>query len=197
MRVALSYRPAEKADSERIAELISLASDGVVDFLFHDLIPHMTPVQMVAHNLAQDHYPHSFQSAVVALNGKDIVGMALSYPSSYHQITDEMRDFFPAERLDHLHEFYSVKIPRSWFLDALAVEPSHRRQGIGTRLIQMTQQSAKENGYRMLSLIAFRDNAPALVLYKGLGFRQITHIPLAANDYISHANGCALLTCQV
>jgi ribosomal protein S18 acetylase RimI-like enzyme len=195
--VVLSYRPAEKADSERIAELISLASDGVVDFLFHDLIPHMTPVQMVAYNLAQDHYPHSFQSAIVALNGKDIVGMALSYPSSYHKITDEMRDFFPAERLDHLHEFYSVKIPRSWFLDALAVEPTFRRQGIGARLVELTKQSAKENGYQMCSLIAFRDNSPALALYKGLGFRQVAHIHLAANEYISHADGCALLTCQM
>ena len=119
--MGLSYRPAEKADSERIAELISLASDGVVDFLFHDLVPAMTPIQVVAHNLAQDHYPHSYQSAVVAQNGENIVGMALSYPSSYHQITAEMRAFFPAERLEHLDDFYSANIPRSWFLDALAV----------------------------------------------------------------------------
>ena len=26
----------------------------------------MTPVQVVAHNLVQDHYPHSYRSAVVA-----------------------------------------------------------------------------------------------------------------------------------
>jgi hypothetical protein len=87
--MAIIYRPAEKADNKRIAELFNLASDGVVAFLFHDLVPQMTPVQVVAHNLAQDRYPHSYQSAVVAMNGKDIVGMALSYPSSYHKITDE------------------------------------------------------------------------------------------------------------
>ncbi|MBW2516706.1 MAG: GNAT family N-acetyltransferase, partial [Deltaproteobacteria bacterium] len=91
-------------DSQRIAELISLASDGVVDFLFHDLVPDMTPAQVVAHNLAQYHYPHSYRSAVVALSGTHIVAMALSYPSTYHQITDKMRGFFPAERLDHLHD---------------------------------------------------------------------------------------------
>ncbi|MBW2489273.1 MAG: hypothetical protein JRE72_17785 [Deltaproteobacteria bacterium] len=102
--MAIIYRPAEKTDSQRIAELISLASDGVVDFLFHDLVPDMTPAQVVAHNLAQDHYPHSYRSAVVALSGTHIVAMALSYPSTYHQITDKMRGFFPAERLDHLHD---------------------------------------------------------------------------------------------
>jgi hypothetical protein len=104
------YRPAEKADSQRVAELISLASDGVVDFLFHDLVPDMTPNQVVAHNLAQDRYPHS---------------------------------------------------------------------------------------YRMCSLIAFRDNAPALALYEAVGFRPLARIHLAGNAFIPHADGCALLTCQV
>jgi ribosomal protein S18 acetylase RimI-like enzyme len=190
----LRYRPAEKADSKRIAELINLASDGVVAFLFHDLVPQMTPVQVVAHNLAQDRYPHSYQSAVVAMNGKDIVGMALSYPSSYHKITDEMRGFFPAERLDHLKDFYFVDIPQSWFLDALAVEPAYRRQGIGTRLVELTRDRAKDNGYQMCSLIVFRDNTPAVALYEALGFCQVAHIHLAANDYIPHADGCALMT---
>ena len=191
------YRPAQKADSQRVAELISLASDGVVDFLFHDLVPDMTPVQAVAYNLAQDRYPHSYQSAVVALSGEDVVGMALSYPSSYHQITDEMRHFFPAERLEHLADFYSVNIPRSWFLDALAVEPAYRRHGSGTRLIEVSKEKAKDNGYNMLSLIAFRDNLPALALYETMGFDQVAHIRLDANAFIHHADGCALLTCRM
>ena len=195
--MAVSYRPAEKADSERVAELISLASDGVVDFLFHDVVPQMTPVQLMAHNLAQGHYPHSYQSAVVALSGKDIVGMALSYPSTYHQITDQMRGFFPADRLEHLNDFYSVNIPPSWFLDALAVAPANRRQGIGTRLVELTKQKGKDNGYPMCSLIAFRDNAPALALYQALGFSQVAHIHLAANAFIHHADGCALFTCRM
>ena len=115
------YRPAEKADSQRVAELISLASDGVVDFLFHDLVPDMTPNQVVAHNLAQDRYPHSYRSAVVALNGEEVVGMTLSYPSSYHQITDEMRHFFPAERLEHLAGVF--KCGSGWQKSAVLMAP--------------------------------------------------------------------------
>ncbi|MGD9282990.1 MAG: hypothetical protein PVG68_04915 [Desulfobacterales bacterium] len=37
--MAITYRPAGKADSLRIAELINMASDGVGEFLFHDLVP--------------------------------------------------------------------------------------------------------------------------------------------------------------
>ena len=149
--MAITYRPAEKENSARIAELISMASDGVVEFLFHDLVPNMTSVQLVAHNLAQDHYPHSYKSAIVALDGKDVVGMALSYPSAYHRITDEMIAFFPKERLDHLRDFYTTDIPHGWLLDALGVDAAYRRQGIATRLLELTQQKAKDNGHNLLS----------------------------------------------
>jgi hypothetical protein len=34
-----------KDDSMRIAELDNIASGGAIDFLFHDLVPGMTPVR--------------------------------------------------------------------------------------------------------------------------------------------------------
>jgi ribosomal protein S18 acetylase RimI-like enzyme len=177
--------------------LINIASDGVVEFLFHDLVANMTSVQVVAHNLAEDHYPHSYKSALVAVDGKKVVGMALSFPSAYHKITDEMREFFPNERLEHLNDFYAVDIPDSWFLDALAVDPVYRRQGIGLQLIKLTQERAINKGYKMISLIAFKDNLPALALYEGLGFRVIADVNLAGNAFIPHAGGCSLLTCPI
>lgn len=66
--MTFTYRPADKEDSARLAELINMASDGVVEYLFHDLIPGMSPVQVVAHNLENDSYPHSYKSAMMAAN---------------------------------------------------------------------------------------------------------------------------------
>ncbi len=77
------YRSGKKQDCVKLAELINIASDGVVEYLFHDLVPGMTPTQVVAHNLENDNYPHSYRSAVVAEEESDVIGMALSYPSSY------------------------------------------------------------------------------------------------------------------
>ena len=62
--------------------------------MFHDLIPDMTPVQIVAHNLESDNYPRSYKSAIVAESVKKIVGMALSIPSHFHMITEEMEKIF-------------------------------------------------------------------------------------------------------
>ena len=191
--MALKYRPAEKADCAKIAELIDIASDGVVEYLFHDLIPEMTPVQIMAYNLEKDNYPHTYKSAIVAADGPNVVGMALSYPSSYHKITDEMISFFPNERLEHLRDFYSCHVLDSWFLDALGVDETCRRKGIGTRLIELTKERAKDQGYGILSLIAFADNTPALALYKVHGFQVVQEINLEGNEFIPHHEGCLLL----
>ena len=150
--MAIEYRPAEVADCAKIAELINVASDGVVEYLFHDLIPKMTPVQIMAYNLGKDNYPYSYKSVIVAADGPNVVGMALSYPSSYHKITDEMIGFFPNERLEHLSDFYSSHVPDSWFLDAIGVDKTYRRKGIGARLIDLTKEKAKDNGYGIISL---------------------------------------------
>ncbi len=88
--MGIQYRSGKKEDSGKIAELINIASDGVVEYLFQDLVPGMSPVQVVAHNLENDNYPHSYKSAVVASDGNTVVGMALSYPSSFHKLTNEM-----------------------------------------------------------------------------------------------------------
>ena len=193
----INYRPAEKDDSSRIAELINIASDGVVEHLFHDLVPEMTPVQIMTHNLEQDNYPHSNQSASVAADGPDVIGMALSYPSSYHKITGEMRNFFPKDRLEHLSDFYSSCVADSWFLDALGVYATYRKKGIGTRLVELTKDKAKENGYEILSLIAFADNSTALGLYKALGFHVVQKVHLEGNEFIPHQEGCLLLKCDL
>ena len=191
-----NYGPAEKKDCVVLAELINMASDGVVEYLFRDLVPGMTPVQLIAHNLENLNTPHCYKSAIVARDGDEVVGMALSYTSDYHYISDEMRNFFPADRLAHLSDFYAARVENSWFLDALGVFEGHRRHGIGEKLISLTRERAVENGYNALSLIVFADNELALPVYKRTGFEIVRKVELGGNEFIKHEDGCLLLNCK-
>jgi len=193
----ITYRLSEKKDCPMLAELISIASGGVVQYLFHGLVPGMTPVQIVGYNLENDSYPHSYKSAIVALDRNTIVGMALSYPSSYHTVTDEMQSFFPADRINHLRDYYSSRVNNSWFLDALCVTESHRRCGIGKKLISLIKEHAVEEGYDALSLMVFADNTLAIPLYKDTGFETIQQVELRKNEFIKHENGCLLMKCKI
>ena len=195
LKMDIKYRPAEKNDSAKLAELIDIASDGVAEYLFHGLVQGMTTVQVITHNLANDNYPHSFRSAIVAAEATGVIGTALSYPSSYHEITGEMRDFFPKERLTHLHQFYSARVENSWYLDTLGVIQRLRRRGIGETLISLTKEKAIENGFHVLSLIVFADNEPAKALYERTGFEVVKKVKLQGNEFIKHHTGCLLMKC--
>lgn len=52
------------------------------------------------------------------------------------------------------------------------VAPEHRRQGIGTLLMQQAQQWASKNGYGSISLQVFESNQAALALYEKLGYES-------------------------
>lgn len=177
-RNEIIFREGRKEDSKRIAELDNMAADGALDFLFQGLIPGMTPVQIVAQGLENDHYPHSFRSTIVAEHNHQIVGMSLSFPSKYHAITEELRNFFPADRLEHFKDFSSSRVEGSYFLDALCVQQNYRKMGIGRELINRTVEKAKKEKFTALSLIVFADNEKAVRLYKKYGFEIAKHIDL-------------------
>lgn len=53
----------------------------------------------------------------------------------------------------------------------LMVDPAHRRCGVGRALLQTAQGRARSSGVlRKLSLAVLSDNAPAIALYRALGF---------------------------
>ena len=195
--MTIKYRQGKKEDSNKIAAMIDIASDGIVEYLFHDLVPRISPVEVLADDLENDNYPHTYKSALVACDGYDLVGMALSYPSSYHKITDEIRSFIPTDRLEHLSHFYASRLENSWFLDALCVIESHRRRGIGEKLISLTKKKAIANGYNALSLIVFADNVLARSLYQHTGFEVVQKVELRGNKFIKHQDGCLLMKCEI
>ena len=187
------YREGKKEDSLRIAELDNIASDGAIEFLFHDLIPNMTPVQIVASNLESDSYPHSYRSVIVAEYDETIIGMSLSFPGKYHKITDEMKNFFPHDRINHFKYFFSAPVGDSYFLDALCVDENFRNRGIGSKLIELTKKKACNEGYNSLCLLVFKDNINAQNIYKKNGFEVIDWIEFASHELMPHEGGCVLM----
>ena len=57
------------------------------------------------------------------------------------------------------------------FVAYMAVEPSARRQGIGTALLRGAEDLARAEGLGFLSLMVTEDNVGARKLYEGLGLQ--------------------------
>jgi GNAT superfamily N-acetyltransferase len=193
----ITYRIAKKADCLRMAELINIASGGVVEFLFHDLMPELTPQQIIAHNLESDQGYYTYKNSIVAETEDRVVGVALSFPALFHKMTAEMRQYFPKDRLDHLTDFYAARVDDSLFLDALCVDQKWRRNAIGGKLISLTKKKAKQGGFKVVSLIVFADNTQALSVYRRNGFEVLVPVQLNSHEQIPHEGGCLLMKSSI
>lgn len=191
----ITYRTGRKEDCPRLAEFVYIASDGVVEFLFHDLIEGVSPVQMVTHNLERDSGYYSYKNTIVAEKESRVVGVAFHYPSQYHKISDEMRSFFPADRLEHLKYILSDSVEDSLYIDTLCVDEECRGKGIGGELIALTKKKAAEDGFKALSLIALADNTNAHRLYFRCGFEVVSEVPMESHELIPHEGGALLMRC--
>jgi RimJ/RimL family protein N-acetyltransferase len=61
----------------------------------------------------------------------------------------------------------------------IAILPSHRRQGLGRKLLERLIAEGKRLGLRMVMLHCFENNTVALALYKKLGFVECGVLPEA------------------
>ncbi len=193
----ITYRDGRKEDSPKLAELVNIASDGVVEFLFHNLIAGISPVQIVAQNMARDRDHHSYRDTIVAQYKQKVIGMALFYHSRHHVISQEMKALFPAERLEHLKHILTGRVESSLYIDTLCVDKNFRGNGVGGELISLTQKKAVEQGFNSLSLIALADNTQAHRLYYRCGFEIVSHIEMEAHELIPHKGGAFLMRCNL
>jgi ribosomal protein S18 acetylase RimI-like enzyme len=192
----ITYRSGRKEDCHKLAEFVYIASDGVVEFLFRDLIDGVSPVQMVARNLGKDRGYYTFKNTIVAEQGSSVVGASFYYPASEHVISDEMRNFLPADRLAHLQHVLNGRVENSLYVDTLCVDENYRGNGIGADLIALTQKKAIELGYDALSLIALADNTNAHRLYFRCGFEIVSNLEMVAHVLIPHEGGALLMCCR-
>ena len=71
----------------------------------------------------------------------------------------------------------------TWILDDeaqitnVAVEPGHRRKGVGAKLMEALIREAKKRGATRMTLEVRPSNAAALALYEKFGFKDCGHRP--------------------
>lgn len=187
------YRSARQEESFKLAECINKTAGGILDFLYHDLIPGQGAVDMMAEFLTAGERYDSYSSITVAEYQRVIIGMVSSYPAQLHRIDPEMTAFFPQDRLNVLKDFFGTRVEGSYYLSALFVDERFRGHGIGSKLIDLTKDKARSLGYKVLSLLVMADNQPALRVYAKNNFKKVKHIELSPNEYIPHKEGVYLL----
>jgi ribosomal protein S18 acetylase RimI-like enzyme len=71
-----------------------------------------------------------------------------------------------------------------WYVDAVAVLEGWGHMGIGTRLMQVAEQHARERHYPKIALHVALENKQAISLYVRLGYVPVEHVLLYQHPHL-------------
>jgi ribosomal protein S18 acetylase RimI-like enzyme len=182
----VKFRPAQKSECRIIAELFSIASDGVADCIWTKYAePGENIFEFGAKHYASEDSVFSYTNCTVAdLEGK-IIGILVAFPM--HESEDEDSDVDPI-----LAPYMKLEQYNSYYICAMALFPEYRGKGVGTKFLQIAEQQAVDNKLTQLSLIVFEQNEGAKRLYERHGYYEIKREPVVPHELI-HYTGYALL----
>jgi len=189
------FRWAQKEDCYRIAELFSMSSGGVADYVWSTLgIPDQTLLEIGEQRYAREGTEFSYQNCVVAEVDGDVAGMLVSFPIE----EAEPGEAEPASNEpDVLAPYQELEVPGSYYICGVALLPQYQSQGLGSRLCEIAKGLARERGSDVLSLLVFEQNVGAVQLYERLGFKTIDRRPVVPHELIRYTGDVLLMTAPV
>lgn len=195
-QAGVTFRAATAEDSRTIAELFSISSDGVVNYVWMTLAseyPGLEPVEIGAIRYAGEEGNFSFTNCVVAEREGAVIGQLCTYPVA--PASAENPDGEPVDPV--LEPYARLDVPDTLYISSLALLEGFRGMGLGTRMISIARDQARERGLDALSLLVFEQNAGALKLYEREGFREVDRAAVVPHPLINRTGDVILMTAPV
>jgi ribosomal protein S18 acetylase RimI-like enzyme len=194
MTAGIIFRPASPADAYALAELSILAGDGMYEFLLEELAPREMLAGLIARTMKRDTGGFSWRHCFVA-DDKGVVGMINAFPAAW--LREEERDILPQDRVQILDPIDQAQDWESFLVNSVAVRPQHRRQGIGTRLLERAIEQARAGGFARLTANVWADNFAACAVFEKGGFGVQTRVEVQPHPGLAHIGGSLLMARQI
>ena len=173
--------PATPAHASEIAQAVMMAVGDEIcaDFAAPDHTVEDVE-RMFTHLATLDDSQYSYRNTLVAVDDDGAVtGVCVGYDGALlHELR---RRFFEAAKSMLNRDMEGMADETSadeFYLDTLAVHPSHRGKGVGTALLRAMIERAGEVG-KPAGLLVDKTNPKAEALYKSLGFVHVDDRPFA------------------
>ncbi|MDJ0639702.1 MAG: GNAT family N-acetyltransferase [Paracoccaceae bacterium] len=183
-------RQADAADATTLARLIDIAGEGIPTWLWtRQCVEGQTPLEVGAERARRPSGGFSYCNALIAEKDGAPLGMVLSYA-----ITDAPEDD-PDDLPAPIAPFVALEALSvgTWYINALAVFPSHRGVGIGARLLQAAEGLAVASGFDTMSIQVYGQNTGAVRLYERLGYELSAKEPVRSHPCPPYHTGDVLL----
>ena len=191
-------RPAARDDIPDLSKLLILAAGGIIDALYHGLIPGKPTNEIVERRLQREGTTGSFENCWVATHDGRVAGELHAYPMDDLK-NDPPDDLIPEERFAVLEPFdrFDPLAAGSYYVNVVAVYPEFQGRGIGTKLLDLARAQAEARGFDKLSIVVAEENAGAVRLYRRAGYLEAARHPSARHELIRYAGDMLLMLSEV
>ncbi|WP_217352377.1 GNAT family N-acetyltransferase [Ruegeria sp. HKCCA6948] len=104
---------------------------------------------------------------------------------------EEIGDDFPA-LFRPLHELENKALD-SWYVNVLACYPETRGQGLGSKILEVADEIARDAGHNTMSVIVADENVGARRLYERKGYTKLDKAPCVKDGWATETENWVLL----
>jgi len=186
-RLEPPLRVATAADARALADLVNFAGEGLPLYIWEGLAKDGQDPWEVG-RARQIQKVREGQIVVVDF-GDGAVASLTGYPigSEPTPIADDVPALFrPLQELEN-------RALESWYVNVLACYPEYRGQGLGSRLLELAEQSAREEALRRMSVIVANTNAGARRFYERYGYEEAATLPCVKDGWETDTEHWVLL----
>ena len=191
MTLVPPFRPALIEDAPILAELVNHAGDGLPLHLWSKMAsPGESAWEVGRRRAARAEGGFSYRNAIIIEHGGACAGCLIGYeiPDAPEPIGSDLPAMFvPLQELENL-------APGAWYVNVLAVRPQFRGLGLGTRLLDVADETGRALGKRGMSVIVSDANPGARRLYLRCGYREEDTREMVKDDWQNDGRNWVLLT---
>ena len=188
----VEFRPAKKIECRKIAELFSIASDGVADYIWSKTAGDDGDILDVGQKRYENpDYDFSYKNCTVAEYKHEVIGMIVAFPMH----VEENKDYIDSDPV--LVPYEKLEEDNSFYVCGVAVFDKFRGKGIGKVFMDLAELKTRELGLSKISLIVFEQNRGAKKLYDTLGYKEVAREQVVPHPLIKHTGDAILMVKQL
>ncbi|QOV10037.1 GNAT family N-acetyltransferase [Viridibacillus arvi] len=165
----ITVRNAELADGKFVAPLIIEAIGDIANRMTGETEPKAIESELITLFERTDNR-HSYLNTYVAEHNGQVVGTLVIYSGDAAPQMDANLETWLQEKGAKTPKVDKEAHEDEYYVDTICINPDFRGKGIGTILLEFSEQLAREKGYKKISLNVETQKEKALKLYERMGY---------------------------
>ena len=200
MTAGVRVRAATECDISDLAYVLMSASGGVMEALYHEVIPGQGAKQVIERLFSRAAASTALANCWVAECEGQVVGGLNAFSLALFD-AEPPNPWLREDRQGLLTPFRALfndaGCEAAYYVRAVAVYSKFRGSGVGEALMAQAHNDTRINRFSRTCLAVFADNTPAVGFYRRLGYTEVARHPAPKHRLMRYQGDTLLLVREV